>query len=113
MNGIDRINWRKKDGIKNLIQFTDEINKIRPTIDKIIIFGSAIRDDCRIKSDIDICLFTEYKTNDELFFKYYSNIENVTNSLCDIWVYKRLKDTHNIKNVIDSEGVVVYEYKPN
>lgn len=82
------------------------MNKREPVIDRVIIFGSAISEDCTENSDIDICIDTKYDTKNETYFNVSGRLPDVMEDLCDILKYNRLNP--RFKEVVD-KGVVVYE----
>ena len=83
-------------------------------VNKIIIFGSSIRYDCDITSDLDICIDWKedcYDNNGVL--KAFTHnmrkiVSDVTDGNSDVVNYEYLEGTL-IKDAV-MEGVVVYEY---
>ena len=57
IKNLNKINPIKKSILLKLLARVDSCNKIEKVIDKIIVFGSAIRNDCTEESDIDICIY--------------------------------------------------------
>ena len=106
IKNLEKINILKKDKIKRGLEFIDEQNKTEHIIDKVIIFGSAIRDDCTNDSDIDLCLVTDYDCHNKAYFNTRGKLADIMDDLCDILSYKKLND--DFRKVID-KGVLVYE----
>ncbi|MGN0340139.1 MAG: nucleotidyltransferase family protein [Lachnospira sp.] len=100
---LNKINKVKLDKIIKGLNYLEEENNKEHVIDKVIIFGSAVTDDCRGKSDIDICLVTDYDSSNNTFFKIYGGLPLVMDELCDIAIYNRVSGC--LKNEIDNNGV--------
>lgn len=85
------------------------IDKIRQEVDveKIVIFGSQVRDDRRESSDIDIALFG-VKSKRVFLLKDKLNEELDTLRDIDLIVFDNLKN-EGLKKRILKEGVVIYE----
>ncbi len=85
------------------------IDKIRQEVDveKIVIFGSQVRDDRRESSDIDIALFG-VKGKRVFLLKDKLNEELDTLRDIDLIVFDNLKN-EGLKKRILKEGVVIYE----
>ena len=85
------------------------IDKIRQEVDveKIVIFGSQVRDDRRESSDIDIALFG-VKGKRVFLLKDKLNEELDTLRDIDLIVFDNLKN-EELKKRILKEGVVIYE----
>lgn len=111
VTNLEKINTIKREKIFNCIQFIDSCNQKKEMVQKIIIFGSSVRDDCTDRSDIDICLFTNFSCKDRDYFNLHSNIEKVVDNPCDIFVFRKMSD--KFKNHILRTGILVYEYKKN
>ena len=89
------------------MEFVERTNK-NGIIKKIILFGSAVTDDCTNDSDIDLCFVSEGTCSDTVFFHIFGGIGLAMDDLCDILIYKDLKG--KVKDEIDKKGVVIYEY---
>lgn len=107
IKNLDKINYRKRDAVKQGLLFIDSYNQ-NHVIDKVLVFGSALREDCRKQSDIDFCFITDYTTSNREYFYILGNMEQVTGNLCDIINYQMAKGA--LKDDIDNKGVIVYEY---
>ena len=85
------------------------INKILEEIkaEKIVVFGSQVRDDQRKSSDIDIALFG-VKDKKVFLLKDKLNDELDTLRDIDVVVFDTLKN-EKLKDRILKEGVVIYE----
>jgi predicted nucleotidyltransferase len=109
IQNIDKVNPIKRDKVQKGMEFIEQLNT-DGLIQKIILFGSASRDDCTPQSDIDLCFVTEETTSNPVFFQMYGGIEIAMDELCDILIYRRLSADGNIKKEIDKNGVIIYEY---
>lgn len=84
------------------------------TVKKVIIFGSSIRDDCDVTSDLDICIEWNQECYDEngVLKPFTSNmrrtISMVTKGHADVVNYEYAEGTVVADAV--REGVVVYEH---
>ena len=109
IKNLDKINYRKRDSVKRGLEFIDEKNKNNPVIWRVVIFGSAIREDCRKKSDIDICFFSDHscRTSD-IYSEIFCYLGLVMDENLDIFNYSKVSNS-SLKSNID-KGVVVYEY---
>jgi len=105
----DKVHVAKREKIRKCIEFVKEQNKKQVVIEKIILFGSAVTDDCDENSDIDLCFVTNYNCSNPVFFDIYGGISLVMDDLCDILIYHKLKG--KIKEEIDAKGIVVYDYR--
>lgn len=106
IKNLEKINLCKRGKVQKGMLFIDEMNKKEPVIDRVIIFGSAIREDCTEDSDIDVCIDTKYDTHNSTYFNASGRLSDVMDDLCDILKYNRLNQ--NFKRIVD-QGVVVYE----
>lgn len=104
----NRVHPIKRKKVKSGIAFIESLNTAG-LIQKIILFGSAITDDCSEDSDIDLCFVTDATCEDNTYFRMFGGIGIAMDDLCDILVYKDLKG--QIKDEIDRKGVVIYEYQ--
>ncbi len=103
---LDKINPIKREKVRKGMEFVDKMNAIEPVVDKVIVFGSSVRDDCTEESDIDLCLFTNYDTSNKTFFKLRGNLPIVMDDLCDVLKYSKINK--DFKCEIE-KGVIVYE----
>ena len=115
VDGNSFLNVRKIHPIKQKIvkKIVDDA-KCDEYIKRIIIFGSAIRYDCDITSDLDICIEWKEDCYDEdgVLKKFTRNIRKtiseVTKGRADVLNYGYLEGTEVEESV--KEGVIVYEY---
>ena len=115
VDGNSFLNVRKIHPIKQKIvkEIVDDA-KCDEYIKRIIIFGSAIRYDCDITSDLDICIEWKEECYDEdgVLKKFTRNIRKtiseVTKGRADVLNYGYLEGTEVEESV--KEGVIVYEY---
>ena len=107
IKNLEKINILKRDKVKRGLEFIDEQNKKEHIIDKVIIFGSSIRDDCTSDSDIDLCLVTDCDCHNAVYFNTRGKLADIMDDLCDIVSYDKLND--EFKKIID-KGVLVYEW---
>ncbi|MDF2614092.1 MAG: Nucleotidyltransferase domain [Clostridia bacterium] len=78
------------------------------TIQRIVLFGSRVREDNDERSDIDLAIFTEDPFDD--FFDFQYKIENDVHTLLKFDIV--LIDTYSDKpllNEITKDGVIIYE----
>ena len=107
---VNRVHPIKQRQVKKIV----EAAKNDEYVNKIIIFGSSIRYDCDITSDLDICIDWKedcYDNNGVL--KAFTHnmrkiVSDVTDGNSDVVNYEYLEGTL-IKDAV-MEGVVVYEY---
>lgn len=102
----EKINKIKLKNIKDIIKYVHKENKIKKIIDKIVIFGSSVRDDCTDESDIDICIYTKKDVKDRDLLRVYGNIEIEASNKCDIFI-NYLQDEKFLQK-IERYGVIVY-----
>lgn len=106
---VNRIHPLKQRIVKEIVAAA----KIDPYVKRIIIFGSSIRYDCDISSDLDICIdWTEACYDDEGFLKPFTRnmrriIDRLTHGNADVVNYDYLEGTYIYDAV--KKGVVVYE----
>ena len=98
--GIDKA---KQTTVQNLCNLAEET----PIVKKIIIFGSAASQTCTPESDIDICYDITCDTKDLRTYDLSKKTVRICDYNCDIVFYSLLGS--NLKNEIDSKGVIVYE----
>lgn len=102
-----RISEIKKDKIMLALNFIEAESRREKVIDKVILFGSCITDNCTEASDIDICLVSKYDCKNKNFFNIYGGLPLILDDACDILIYSKLHGA--LKAEIDKNGVVVYE----
>ena len=75
-------------------------------------FGSSVRDDCTVESDIDILLYVNKNVNlDTIYFNnIYRHIGIVADDLCDVLI-NTIKSKKLLKH-IEEYGVIIYEIIP-
>ena len=103
---LEKINSIKRSKIENGMKYIDTMNGSEPVISRVVVFGSAITDNCTENSDIDICLFTEYDNTNEKYRVIRGHLMDEMDDVCDILKYSRLNSS--FKSQIE-KGVVVYE----
>lgn len=108
IKNLDKINIIKRDKVYKGITFVENINTITPTIDKIIVFGSAITDTCDDESDIDICFVSRYPVNDKRFLTVYGKFPIIAEDNCDIFEINNINK--KLRHEIETKGIIVYEY---
>ena len=107
---VNRVHPIKQKQVKKIVEAarTDE------NVKKIIIFGSSIRYDCDMTSDLDICIDWKEECYDKngVLMPFTRNMRKViseaTNGNSDVVNYVYLEGTL-VKDAV-MEGVVVYEY---
>ena len=107
---VNRVHPIKQRLVKSIVQRAKEDKYVK----RIIIFGSSIRYDCDITSDLDICIdWTEdCYDKDGVLMLFTRNmrrcITEVTKGNADVVNFDYLEGT-DIEDSV-KEGVVVYEY---
>ena len=107
---VNRVHPIKQKQVKQIVEAARNDEYVK----KIIIFGSSIRYDCDITSDLDICIDWKedcYDKNGVLkaFTRNMRKIvSDVTDGNSDVVNYDYLEGTLSKDAVM--EGVVVYEY---
>ena len=90
-----------------MVKDSIEIAKQNTDIKRVIVFGSAVTDQCREDSDIDFC-FDVADTFDEIkMVKTFGRIGAVCERNADRLIYSALRG--KIKNEVNTKGVIVYE----
>jgi|GEM_PF-871319 len=95
----------KQDSVDRILEYC----KQEPRILKVWVFGSAIRDDCGIGSDIDLVFLTTAGDEDE-FFKIIKPVKKLIDGNYDIFDYVDINGT-GIKDTIDIEGLVIWNHE--
>ena len=100
----------KKDCILNVIHSCE----LCPDIHSVVLFGSGVREDCSVPSDVDIAVFGD-KSKAKMFKS--SSYRKFVNSVCscgelqdyDILYFDRTKVTDSL--ILDNiaQGVVLYK----
>lgn len=107
---VNRVHPIKQKQVKQIVEAARNDEYVK----KIIIFGSSIRYDCDITSDLDICIDWKEDCYDKngVLKAFTRNmrkiISDVTDGNSDVVNYEYLEGTL-IKDAV-MEGVVVYEY---
>ena len=103
VNNLVRIDPLKRAQTKKCI----DIAKENPDILKMIVFGSAARNECTENSDLDLC-FLMKDGYDKLNMHYsLADFGKACNHNCDLLIWDHLKDW--FRDEIISKGVVVYD----
>lgn len=105
---INKIKRAKVEKIAKYIKKTDTEN----IIDKVIVFGSSVRDDCTVESDIDILLYVNKTANiNTIYFNnIYGHIGIVADDLCDVLINTKISE--KLLKHIEEYGVIIYEIIP-
>ena len=109
-NHVNKIHPIKQDIVKKIVQAARDDKNVK----RIIIFGSSIRYDCDMTSDLDICIDWQNDCYDAdgVLRPFTGNmrkaISAITKGRADVVNYGYLDDTV-LKDVV-KEGIVVYEY---
>jgi predicted nucleotidyltransferase len=107
---VNRIHPIKQKIVKDIV---DEAKKDQE-VERIIIFGSSIRYDCDMTSDLDICIAWKDDCYDEngVLKPFTRNMRQVistfTNGKADVVNYDYLAGTE-VEDAVN-EGVIVYEH---
>ncbi|MCB7108326.1 nucleotidyltransferase domain-containing protein [[Eubacterium] rectale] len=77
-----------------------------------MVFGSSVRDDCTVESDIDILLYVNKNVNlDTIYFNnIYRHIGIVADDLCDVLINTII--SKKLLKHIEKYGVIIYEIIP-
>jgi len=107
---VNRIHPIKQSIVRDIVTAA----KTDVAVKRLIIFGSSIRYDCDITSDLDICIdwYSDCYDNDGVLLPFTKNmrkvISNETKGRADVLNYGYLDNTL-VKGAVE-EGVVVYEH---
>ncbi|WP_405379632.1 nucleotidyltransferase domain-containing protein [Phascolarctobacterium sp.] len=107
---VNRVHPLKQKIVQSIVAAAKEDKEVK----RIIIFGSSVRYDCDIDSDLDICI--DWKQDcydaDGILKPFTKNmrkiISAVTKGLADVVNYQYVAGT-DIDEAVE-KGVVVYEY---
>lgn len=83
-----------------------EESKKHPIVRKIIVFGSAVTPNCRVDSDLDLCIDADISDGRKVY-ELQKQVGSICGWNCDILIYSQLGS--RLKSTIDREGVVIYE----
>lgn len=103
MNNLAKVHVSKRNQVLSVI----DIVKKHPSVKRIILFGSSVRDDCNDPDDIDICLDIEGPTKGRTFFELGRDICWACDHNCDLLTYQKLSD--HLKREVDEKGIVVWQ----
>ena len=106
IKNLDKINILKREKVKKGLEFIEQ-NNSHGIINKIVVFGSAVREDCTEDSDIDMCIFSDFTTKNREFFLMMGKMQRAIDDICDIFRYADI--TEKYQNIINERGIVVYE----
>lgn len=105
----DEFELKKGSKIEKIIKEAKEVTLndiLFKQIAEIVLYGSAVKNNLTLKSDIDIAVkFTKMSLKKATLFR--KRISGKVNKKVDIQVYNHLPE--KIKNQIDSEGRVIYK----
>lgn len=107
---VNRIHPIKQKAVKEIVAAAAKDREVN----RIIIFGSSIRYDCDMTSDLDICIDWKDKCYDDagVLMPFTKNmrreISSVTKGRADVVNYGYLSDTV-IEDAV-KKGVIVYEH---
>ncbi|MCD7955763.1 MAG: nucleotidyltransferase domain-containing protein [Lachnospiraceae bacterium] len=96
------VNVIKRKEVERVIQIARKTGVVR----RLIIFGSAVTDDCREESDVDMCLDISCETSDKRLRRPMYDFNEACDFNCDILFYHKLGE--KLRKEIDSKGVAVY-----
>lgn len=97
------VNDIKRKKVEKVIQIASNTGVVR----RLIIFGSAVTNECREESDVDICLDISCETSDKRLRRPMYDFNEACDFNCDILFYHKLGE--KLKREIDTKGVEVYE----
>ena len=99
---ISKINRKKVDFVRKMVEVVQNYDIVK----RLIIFGSAVTENCTDESDIDICADIAYREKGLKVYNLGVDLSRICDGNCDILFYDRLKG--QIKDEVDKKGVVVY-----
>ena len=102
-NNLSMISDNKREQVYACVQAISKYGFVK----RLIVFGSAVTNDCKEDSDIDHCVDMTEPTRGLHTYQMTVDLSNACNHNCDILTYKKLHG--KIKDEIDEKGVVVYE----
>ncbi len=102
MTDISKVNAVKRDAVEQAVEIAQETDVIK----RLIVFGSAVTNDCGESSDIDLCLDVSCDTRDMRLFRPVCDFNKACDYNCDILFYQKIGD--KLKKEIDTKGVEVY-----
>ncbi|MCD8379589.1 MAG: nucleotidyltransferase domain-containing protein [Lachnospiraceae bacterium] len=102
MVNTSRVNAIKKKEVEKLIKIARDTG----VVNRLVIFGSAVTNDCNEESDVDMCLDISCETSDKRLRRPVYELNEACDFNCDILFYHKLGE--NLRNEIDSKGVTVY-----
>lgn len=103
IENLNKINIKKESMVSEICKLATSSDIVK----RIIIFGSAITDECTEDSDLDICVDTDCKDKDMRLYGLYCEISKISDYNCDILTYKKLGSV--LKDEVDKNGIIVYE----
>ena len=106
IKNLDKINILKREKLKRGLEFIEQ-NNSHGIINKIVVFGSAVREDCTEDSDIDMCIFSDFTTKNNEYLFLRGRFPMIIDDICDIFRYADI--TEKYQKIINERGVVVYE----
>jgi len=105
----EEFNLKKSSEIKRIIEKTKEEilnDQLRNRIEKILLFGSAVKNELTFRSDIDFAIIFDKITRKEAF-KFRVRIHGRSSDKVDIQVFNILPK--KIKDSIKKDNRVIYE----
>lgn len=111
IKNIEKINEIKRAKVEKIAKYIKETDT-ENIIDKVIVFGSSVRDDCTVESDIDILLYVNKTVNiNTIYFNnIYGHIGIVADDLCDVLINTII--SKKLLKHIEEYGVIIYEIIP-
>ena len=103
IKNLEKINIIKRSEVEQAVKIASKDSNI----EKIVVFGSSIRDDCRESSDIDFCFFVIPNHDKKVFNRTLIDICKACKSDLDTLRYDLLRGS--ICDVINNKGVIVYD----
>ena len=103
IQNLDRINIIKRNMVKQSVEIASKCSDI----ERVVVFGSSVREDCHEDSDIDFCFYVSKGHNKRTFNAALREICAACGYLADTLRADLLQGT--ILDTIQNEGVVVYD----
>ena len=86
------------------------LSDIPDSIDKIIVFGSAVTLHCHLGSDLDLCFVGKYRLRDEEERSWFKELSTQIGAK-DVKTYTSEQLSHNfgVQYAINQTGVIIYD----
>lgn len=103
IQNIDKINPIKRGMVKKSAEIAAQCSDI----EKVVVFGSSVRDDCRPDSDVDFCFYRSPNRDNRTFVDALKKICIACDYLVDTLESDVLSPSFT--KIVNETGVVVYD----